>query len=346
MPPMISKKIRVTAPCRVDFAGGTLDLWPLCALLGDVQTVNHAITRRAEVTVEARDGELSEVLSKDLGLRLVVQDKDPGIDEGPLELIALALRAIAPPHPVTVTVYSPVPKGSGLGASSTILIAALNALSAYRNEARSHIEFVSLARDLEARLIEVPTGTQDYWAALRGGLSGIHYYAGQNIGAPLEDLIVGSKLQLYLKERLLVLYSGEQHFSAAPNWSMLKAFIENEGQGQVRSKFKSIAKSARAAARAFRDDDPEALELAIQAEWEARKQLSDAVCPPRIEEVMGFLKEAGVTSMKLCGAGGGGSMLCLAPREKHDEVLMMAGEYGLTHLDCTLDDQGVIIEEL
>lgn len=342
---MTKKTIHVSAPCRIDFAGGTLDLWPLCALLGDVYTVNHAITRRAEVTIETAETELSEVVSQDLGLRLLVTKEEPDVDEGPLELIALALRSIEPPHPVKVTIHSPVPKGSGLGASSTIMIATLNGLAAYRGKEVKAEEFVALARDLEAKLIGVPTGTQDYWAALKGGLLAIHYYAGQNIGAPMEKLEVGPKLKAYLADSLIVFFSGEQHFSAAPNWSMLKAYIENENDGRVRKAFASVAKSARDAVDAFKNDDIQALEAAISEEWEARKTLSDAVCPVRIGEIMDRLKTAGVSSMKLCGAGGGGSMICLAPKEKHESLIALAEEFGLSHLEAKLDDRGVIVEE-
>ena len=342
---MTKKRIHVSAPCRIDFAGGTLDLWPLCALLGDVYTVNHAISRRAEVTIESAETELSEVVSEDLGLRLLVAKEAPDVDEGPLKLIALALRAIEPPHPVKVTIHSPVPKGSGLGASSTIMIATLSGLAAYRDTEMKAEDVVALARDLEAQLIGVPTGTQDYWAALKGGLLAIHYYAGQNIGSPLAALEVGPKLKDHLKDSLIVFFSGEQHFSAAPNWSMLKAYIENEGEGRVRKAFASVAKSARDAVEAFRNDDIQALEDAISEEWEARKTLSDAVCPVRIGEIMERLKSAGVTSMKLCGAGGGGSMICLAPKEKHESLVQLAESFGLSHLEATLDDQGVLIKE-
>jgi D-glycero-alpha-D-manno-heptose-7-phosphate kinase len=342
---MSQKTIRVSAPCRIDFAGGTLDLWPLCALLGDVYTVNHAVTLRAQVTVEPLNKDRSEVHSEDLDLKLVVDDLDPGVDEGPLKLIALALRALPPPSPVKVSIKSVVPKGSGLGASSTIMIATLNALGRYRGKELSQAEYVALARDLEARLIGVPTGTQDYWAALRGGLLTIHYFAGQNLGEPLK-LVVGQNLKKHLSERLMVFFSGEQHFSAAPNWSMLKGYVENEGDGAVRQGFAQVAEAARDAVKAFKDDDVDALEAAISKEWAARKTLSEAVCPPRIGEIMGRLVEAGVTSMKLCGAGGGGSLICLAPPGKREAVLKSALEYGLSFLDAQLDPQGVVIEEL
>ena len=106
-----------------------------------------------------------------------------------------------------------------------------------------------------------------------------------------------------------------------------------------------MAKSARDAVEAFKNDDIQGLESAITEEWEARKTLSDAVCPVRIGQIMDRLKNAGVSSMKLCGAGGGGSMICLAPKDKHESLIALAEEFGLSHLEASLDDRGVLVEE-
>lgn len=341
----MSQNLRASAPCRIDFAGGTLDLWPLSAFLGGVQTVNHAITLRTQVEFRAINGPRSVVVSKDLGLRLEVEAQPPAFDEGPLKLVALALRAVPPPQAYELTLHSPVPKGSGLGASSTLLITILNGLVTLRGEAWSKEQYVALARDIEAQLIGVPTGTQDYWAALRGGLSVLDFPMGFPVGRA-NDAALGPKLKDWLGQHLLVLFSGEAHFSAAPNWSMMKAYIENQRDGAVRAAFQEVLAATRDAVVAITEDSPEALVAAIQREWQARVKLSDAVCPARLKAIMDLLLKQGALALKLCGAGGGGSMICLVPPERQQEFKSTAEAHGLSVLPAGLDDQGVAVEEL
>lgn len=342
----IPERLVATAPCRVDFAGGTLDLWPIAPFLGGATTVNHAIGLRPRVELRPHDGERSLAISLDLDLRLVIEDETPPVDEGPLALIALAVRALPPPAPVSLTIQSPVPKGSGLGASSTILIATLAALAAARGEAIAPRDLVALARDLEARLIHVPTGTQDYWSAVRGGLNIIEFRPGDAIGQPA-DQAMPKDLRRRLADELLILFTGEAHFSAAPNWTMLRAIIE-EKDGATGRLFQAIAAAASEAARAIRQGDRDGLAAAIAAEWASRRQLSEAVAPRRLAEVMDRLDEAGADAVKLCGAGGGGTLIALVPAERRDAVRAIAEEHGFQDLgrgldDC-LDDRGLTVE--
>lgn len=283
--------LTVSAPCRIDFAGGTLDLWPLSSFLSKVVTLNHAISRRATVWLSTFDGdpERSLVKSRDQGLELLVSQAPPKVDEGPLALIALALRALPPPQPLRLEIESTVPKGSGLGASSTLLVATLSALAAVRGDKLADSALVALARDLEARLIGVPTGTQDYWSALRGGVNALDFAPGQSIGEARPDFRIGPALGQHFSRRLMIFFTGEAHFSAAPNWSMLKAYIEDEAG--VRAAFDEVLAATHDALGAITRDEPEALEAAVRREWAARQRLSPAVCPPRIQAILSRITE-------------------------------------------------------
>ena len=114
--------VHATAPTRVDLAGGTLDLWPLCHLLEcPAVTVNVALARPAEVTVELRDDGIVEVRSVDRG-ETVRYDVDR-IRHERLGLATRLVEAIAPNHSLTVTLKSNVPAQSGLGGSSALSVA-------------------------------------------------------------------------------------------------------------------------------------------------------------------------------------------------------------------------------
>lgn len=331
----------VSAPARIDFAGGTLDLWPLCAFLAPVTTVNHSISLRLSARFSKADGPNSVAISKDLGLKLVVQQQAPACSEGPLALVALALRCLPPPHPVIIETSSPVPKGSGLGASSTLLIAILSGLCRLRGEQKSHGELVSLARDIEAQLIEVPTGTQDYWGALGGGLNVIEYGVGNNLGTAATSVELGPQIADLCRSQLQIYFTGEAHFSGAPNWSMLRAYVENHEAGLIRRNFRSIVSATHQVVEAIKQDSPEAFLAGIRAEWAARRKLAPEVCPPRLDVMLEKMLEAGASALKLCGAGGGGSMLAFVPADKQQNMDELAAEYGATNLKAGLANQAV-----
>ncbi|KAB2963438.1 MAG: GHMP kinase, partial [Thermoanaerobaculia bacterium] len=117
-------KIRVTTRCRVDLAGGTLDIWPIGLLHPGAQTVNVAIDLPVRVELSARaqgylvrqDGERHEAaLVADLA-------RDPGS-----ALVGLALEALDAPF-CEIVLESASPRGAGLGASSALAVALLAAL--------------------------------------------------------------------------------------------------------------------------------------------------------------------------------------------------------------------------
>ena len=91
-----------SAPTRVDLAGGTLDLWPLCHLLeAPAMTVNVALALRAEATVTARDDGIVEIRSVDLGQ--VVQCDVDRLRHDRLGLATRLVEALAPNRSLTVT---------------------------------------------------------------------------------------------------------------------------------------------------------------------------------------------------------------------------------------------------
>ena len=160
------ERVVARACCRVDLAGGTLDIWPLGLLHPGSRTVNVAID--VVVRVEIRG----------LGDRYVVRQGETVV-EAPsaaelcarpeVALIGQILTALETP-PAEVTIESESPRGGGLGASSALAVATIAAAEAWAGLPPSSPERRSLlARDLEARLMGLPTGQQDHFPALLGG---------------------------------------------------------------------------------------------------------------------------------------------------------------------------------
>ncbi|HEY8149298.1 MAG TPA: hypothetical protein VIK51_10375, partial [Vicinamibacteria bacterium] len=164
---MSARTVEATAPTRIDLAGGTLDIWPLYLFHPGAVTVNAAIDRRAWCRVET-DHEGVRIESKDTLRKAEGRDVSEVLVGGELSLVAHILRALDIERGVKVVTQSRVPSGSGLGGSSALSVAVAAALCAAFDRKIDPDGLWPVVRDAEAQTIGVPTGVQDYLAAIHG----------------------------------------------------------------------------------------------------------------------------------------------------------------------------------
>lgn len=175
------RRVEAAAPTRIDFAGGTVDLWPLYLLHDEPLTVNAAIDLYARATVEDASGGV-EVISRDRGARLgpiPVERLTQTVRTAPPELeflLRLAAHFLASSgRSCRITTECAAPAGSGLGGSSTLGIALATALDRYVGRRLDPDRLLALTRAIETQVLRIPTGEQDYHPALRGGVLALHY---------------------------------------------------------------------------------------------------------------------------------------------------------------------------
>jgi D-glycero-alpha-D-manno-heptose-7-phosphate kinase len=301
--------IRARARCRVDLAGGTLDIWPLGLFYPGAQTVNVALDVTVEVTLTPSAGCYSIVTGSGVTSAGTVEElaKDP---DGALP--AVVATALGLP-PVAIAVRSDSPRGGGLGASSALTVALIAAGERLLGRpAREAAATARLARDLEARLMRLPTGTQDHYPALLGGCLMIAFAAG---GETARRLAVDL---LELERHLLLVYSGQSHFSAATNWQIIRRCLEADPE--VDGLLSGIAEVAAALPRALESGDWEAVGRLVGDEWALRRRLAEGVAVPAIDRLLDTAKAAGAWGGKACGAGGGGCVAIIVPAGRRQAV--------------------------
>jgi len=282
------------APARIDLAGGTLDIWPLYLLLGYGLTVNVAVTLYSEAWLSPEGGKGYRLVSEDTGLEERADSLEELDVNGPLGLVARAVRHFAPDPGLTVVTRNRAPKGSGLGASSSLLVAVLAGLEKLAGQAPSTSELVNLAADLEVQTINAPTGKQDYYAAVSGGASAIWFEAGRN---RVEELPLGERFADALREVLILSFTGQSRMSARTNWEMVKACVE--GRGDARDRLQRIRRTALELREAWLAEDVGALGLLLAREWEDRRGLAGGVSTPAVERAMVAASKAGAVASKV-----------------------------------------------
>ncbi|MGH9380636.1 MAG: hypothetical protein ACRD2Z_08505 [Thermoanaerobaculia bacterium] len=316
------QEARARAWCRVDLAGGTLDIWPL-GLLHAGPTVNVAVDVAVRVCLRRRDSgwSLRQGETRHEAGRPQELLADPAT-----ALVGEVIGALALP-PVDVDLESDSPRGGGLGASSALTVALLAAGRRLLGLAEAPPrELAATARDLEARLMRLPTGTQDHYPALLGGVLVLEHLPGGERVRRL-DLDLDR-----LGEALLVVYSGVSHFSAANNWQVIRGRLD--GDPGITARFDAIAEVARSLVGALEAGDLEAAGRLLSAEWDERRNLAPEVSNETVERLLSAATEAGAWGAKACGAGGGGCLAVLVEPRRRRAVAEALAAAGGTLLPC------------
>src|SRR4029453_15635985 len=165
-----------SAPTRIDLAGGTIDIWPLYLFHPGAQTLNLAISLRAHASVEPRPDERIELVSEDTD-RIVNLSASQLRDDETLPLLGHLVERFGA-HGLTLTTKSESPAGAGIAGSSALNVAVCGVLSRYVGMEVEPEALLQIAQDVEAQVIGVPTGLQDYRPAMYGGIAAIELHAG------------------------------------------------------------------------------------------------------------------------------------------------------------------------
>ncbi len=315
-------------PVRVDFAGGTLDLWPIYAMMGGCVTVNAAVDLWITIKLN-RAGSGHQISSQDLGINLSFATW-PVVPPPELTWVWRVLDASGA-APASVTIHSPVPQGSGLGVSSCLGVGLFGA--ALDEQAGPGLaSHIGMLRDLESRELQTPTGWQDYYPAALGGALALHW----DQPAPRWESLTP---HAGLLANLVVFYTGKPHHSGLTNWEAYKRFIE--GDLRTRQSLSEIREIAHAMALAL-PADPAAVAELLEREGRARMQLSPAVETDAMRAVRARGHQEGwYAGMKPCGAGGGGCCLLVVKAGKREAAEAALRDLGLPPLDVRITPKGL-----
>ena len=343
------------APTRVDLAGGTLDIWPLYLFHENSQTLNVAIRCYARCRLTPRRDKAIHLVSRDLGCaeRFASFDALTKAREFRLPLLARLVMAFAGSAAVpaahrtgkdagatsgfTLETDSDSPAGAGLGGSSALNIAICGALSRFTGKKLAPAKLIEIARNVEAQVLGVPTGEQDYYAAAFGGVQAVEL---TTHGVQPQKLAVDGK---ELAARGVLCYTGESRNSGINNWEVMKAHVD--GKRAVIRLFDRIAAIAVEMREALKQSDWERAARLLRREWEARKKNHPGTTTPRIEGLVALARRHGAQAAKVCGAGGGGCIFFLAEPEAKAKIEAALRQAGARVMPFEVAARGLVVRE-
>ncbi len=328
-------RVSAAAPCRVDLAGATLDIWPLYLFHDNAVTVNFAIDRYTYCDVATRDDSAIVLRSRDLACEETFASFETlrAAKRYRLPLLALLVRFFAPKQGFVMESASEAPAGAGISGSSSLMISAACALSKLTGGNFKLEKIREIAQNVEAQVIRVPTGSQDYYPAMYGGVSAIELGPA---GIVRKALPVDPD---ELNQRFVLAYTGAPRNSGINNWEVMKAHIDADAR--VHRNFDRIACIADAMRHALEQHDWDEAGRLMREEWAWRKRNAPGITTPLIDNLIAVTRRAGSIGAKACGAGGGGCVVFLVEPGAKEKIARVVEAAGAQVLPAKVAARGV-----
>lgn len=332
---MNSDEIITTAPCRADLAGGTLDIWPLYLFHPGAVSVNVAVNILTRCKIAPRSGREIVLRSRDTGRHERFADLSKLLAAKTYQhpLAAHLIRFFKPDEGFLLETHSESPAGAGISGSSALMIATTAALARFVGRKIELEQIRIVAQNVEAQLIRVPTGCQDYYPALYGGVSAIHL--GPD-GVRWEAVPVSLD---EINQRFVLFYTGAPRQSGINNWEVFKEHID--GDKRVVRNFAEISRIAQAMHGALAEARWDDVERLIREEWKLRRTNAPGISTPLIDKLIAVARRHGARAAKVCGAGGGGCVIVFIEKGSRQRVENATRENGGQPLDFSVAHQGL-----
>ncbi len=177
--------IRAKAPLRIGLAGGGTDVSPYCDTYGGT-ILNACINMYAYASIIPREDGIIRFESEDRNTSVEVKSKEQLGYGDNFDLIKgvynrLVKDYIKKPLSFTLTTYVDAPPGSGLGSSSTLVVAIIKAFSEWQNLGLTEYEMAHLAWSIEREDMKMTGGLQDQYTAVFGGVNFMEFSHNKNV---------------------------------------------------------------------------------------------------------------------------------------------------------------------
>jgi D-glycero-alpha-D-manno-heptose-7-phosphate kinase len=329
--------IRAKAPLRISLSGGGTDVPPFPQIEGGC-VLSTTINRYAYGTLYPRgDGHIG-VQSLDFGVSVTYDPQDKLAYDGKLDLVKAAIRKlVAVDHRgFDLLLHSDAPPGSGLGASSAMMVALVGLLKEFERLPLTDYDIAEMACVLEREELGIQGGLQDQYAAAFGGVNYIEFLPDRVVVNPLK---ISQDVLNELQYHLLLCYTGRMRLSAHIIQDQVDRYERREAQTlQALRALKALTiEMKQALLRRELDNFGELL----HREWQYKKRLSSRISTPELDRLYASALEAGALGGKVTGAGGGGYLLLYCPAERKQAVAARLKEAGGTLLDISLEPKGL-----
>lgn len=319
---MAESFIRARAPLRLGLGGGGTDTSPYAETYGGV-VINATVDLYANVTLAPSTSGDVELHLDDRELSWTGPATAPLPLGGELNLLKGVYNRMCAEFnggrgiPLTVNVHADVPPGSGLGTSSAMVVALVQAFNELFQARLSPYDVAHLAYEIERIDLKLNGGKQDQYAAAFGGVNFIEF--GPGAGVLVNPLRISPETAAEFEASLVLFFSGVSRESAR----IIDEQTRNIAAGDTTSidsmhQLKQIAFQMKQALLMGRVAEVGEI---LDAGWAHKKRTASAITTRELDAAYEAAKAAGAIGGKVSGAGGGGFMMFLVDPRRRQHVL-------------------------
>lgn len=320
--------VRSKAPLRLGLAGGGTDVSPFSDIYGGC-ILNATISLYAYCDIVPRQDGKIIFITEDRGERFESVSKRELPMDGNLDLLkAIYNRVIKdfdlPAQSFELHTFVDAPAGSGLGTSSTLVVAVLGAFVQWLSLPLAEYDVASLAYSIEREDLCLAGGKQDQYAATFGGFNFMEFYSDNKV--IVNPLRIKDKIINELSRNIVLFYTSTSRDSAA--------IIERQQKNVISNNTKSIdamqqlKKQAVLMKEALLKNDLDKIGDILNLGWEYKRQMASGISTNLFEDVYRAALEAGARGGKISGAGGGGYIFFYCPDCVRYKVIDVLNNFG------------------
>lgn len=329
--------IRSKAPLRISFCGGGTDVSPYLEERGGV-VLSATIDKYAYATLRRREDREITVRSLDYDIVAKYHLDDDLHYNGELDLLKAVLRRINRDsrHGFDLFIHSDAPPGSGLGSSSTMVVALIGLMKQLKSLPLTSYEVAEMAYQIERHELDIRGGMQDQYAASFGGFNFMEFTSSAVIVNPLR---ISDDVLNELEYNLMLCYTGQTRLSANIISTQVAGYTEGKADVlRAMDELKEITVQMKNALLQGRLKQFGAL---LHDAWLNKKQLAAQITNPHIDELYEAARKHGVIGGKILGAGGGGYLLLFCEFDRKHIVAAELERLGGQLVEFTFEHRGL-----
>lgn len=319
---------RSKAPLRIGLAGGGTDVSPYCDLYGGA-ILNATVSLYAYANIEPLNEEIIVLEAADRKETLQYQSNKTLPLNGELDLLKGVYNRIQEDYGVSaigfkLQTFVDAPAGSGLGTSSTLVVAIIGAFAEMLKLPLGEYDIAHYAYDIERKYLNLAGGRQDQYAATFGGVNYMEFYEEDKV--IVNPLRIKSEYLSELENNLVLFYTASSRESAAIIKEQQKN-VEQKKEASIEAmhQLKEQSRMMKEALLKGRlGEIGEILDFGFQQKRKMAANISNHI----IEEIYEAAKKAGASGGKISGAGGGGFMIFYCPGNTRYKVIDTLGQFG------------------
>ncbi len=319
---------RSKAPLRLGLAGGGTDVSPYCDMYGG-NILNATISLYAHASIELTDDNKITIEATDRGESFTYDKQDELPIDGNLDLAKGVYNNLVKTYgPMDsgfkLTTFVDAPAGSGLGSSSTLMVAILGAFVEWLQLPLGEYDIAHLSYKIEREELGMAGGKQDQYAATFGGVNFMEFYEGNRV--IVNPLRIKRRYLFELENNLLLYFTSTSRLSSTIIEAQTKNVKEkNEKSIEAMHQLKEQAKMMK---EALLKGEIDKIGSILDYGFKFKKQMASGISNEVIDNIYNTAIEAGATGGKISGAGGGGFMMFYCPANTRYEVKAALSQFG------------------